>query len=270
MNKYLIAIEFENFLNGYLEKLKEALGMFEAEVEKAPRGSLKIVCKKSCTQFYYRKSPEDKEGKYIPKKERGLVKKLAGKKYAEKSLVWLRKQVQLVEKILADNCEKELLQVYEILPIAARVYVEPVLISPDLLAQKWLSVEYERLPFDRTETQFFTSRDEQMRSKSEIMIAEALYNAGVPYRYEFPLNIKGRGSFHPDFLCLNKRTGQEVIWEHFGLMDKPEYAANVMGKIAVYAQNGYVLGRNFIYTMESTAMPLNSKLVKLLIETHLV
>ena len=184
--------------------------------------------------------------------------------------MWLRKQVQLVEKILADNCEKELLQVYEILPIAARVYVEPVLISPDLLAQKWLSVEYERLPFDRTETQFFTSRDEQMRSKSEIMIAEALYNAGVPYRYEFPLNIKGRGSFHPDFLCLNKRTGQEVIWEHFGLMDKPEYAANVMGKIAVYAQNGYVLGRNFIYTMESTAMPLNSKLVKLLIETHLV
>ncbi len=239
MNKYLIAKEFENFLNGYLEKLKEALGMFEAEVEKAPRGSLKIVCKKSCTQFYYRKSPEDKEGKYIPKKERGLVKKLAGKKYAEKSLVWLRKQVQLVEKILADNCEKELLQVYEILPIAARVYVEPVLISPDLLAQKWLSVEYERLPFDRTETQFFTSRDEQMRSKSEIMIAEALYNAGVPYRYEFPL-------------------------------DKPEYAANAMGKLAVYAQNGYVLGRNFIYTMESSAMPLNSKLVKLLIETHLV
>ena len=132
MNKYLIAKEFENFLNGYLEKLKEALGKFEAEVEKAPRGSLKIVCKK----------------------------------YAEKSLVWLRKQVKLVEKILADNREKELLQVYEILPIAARVYVEPVLISPDLLAQKWLSVEYERLPFDRTETLFFTSRDEQMRSYS--------------------------------------------------------------------------------------------------------
>jgi hypothetical protein len=43
-----------------------------------------------------------------------------------------------------------------------------------------------------------------------------------------------------------------------------------MGKLAVYAQNGYVLVRNFIYTMESSAMPLNSKLVKLLIETHLV
>ncbi len=102
------------------------------------------------------------------------------------------------------------------------------------------------------------------------MIAEALYNAGVPYRYEFPLHIKGRGTFHPDFLCLNKRTGREIIWEHFGLMDKPEYAANAMEKIALYAQNGYILGRNFIYTMESLAMPLNSRLVKLLIETHLV
>ena len=113
--------------------------------------------------------------------------------------------------MLAGNREKELLQTYEKLPKEARLLVEPVLLEPELLAQKWQAVEYERLPFDKTDTQFFTSRDEQMRSKSEIMIAEFLHNAGVPYRYEFPLHIKGRGTFHPDFLCLNKRTGQEIL-----------------------------------------------------------
>ena len=269
MNSILLANEVENFLENYRQRLKEAQSKLEVELEKAPQGSLKIVCKKTCTQFYYRKSPEDKEGMYIPKKDRALVKKLAVKKYAEKAVGPLRKQVKLVEKMLTGNHEKALQQAYAGLSKEARLLVEPVLLEPEQLAQKWQAVEYERLPFDRTVSHFFTSRDEQMRSKSEIMIAEALYNAGVPYRYEFSLHIKGRGTFHPDFLCLNKRTGQEIIWEHFGLMDKPEYAANAMEKIALYAQNGYVLGRNLIYTMESLAMPLNSKLVKLLIETHL-
>lgn len=270
MNSILFVNELGNFLVGYRQKLKQARSELEGQLVKAPQGSLKIVCKKTCTQFYYRKSPEDKEGTYIPKKDRDLVKKLAVKKYAEKAMVPIRKQVKLVEKMLTGNHEKALQQAYAGLPKEARILVEPVLLEPELLAQKWQAVEYERLPFDKTDTQFFTSRDEQMRSKSEIMIAEFLHNAGVPYRYEFPLHIKGRGTFHPDFLCLNKCTGQEIIWEHFGLMDKPEYAANAMEKIALYAQNGYVLGRKFIYTMESSAMPLNSKLVKLLIETHLV
>ena len=270
MNSILLANEVENFLENYRQRLKEAQSKLEVELEKAPQGSLKIVCKKTCTQFYYRKSPEDKEGTYIPKKDRALVKKLAVKKYAEKAVGPLRKQVKLVEKMLTGNHEKALQQTYAGLSKEARLLVEPVLLEPEQLAQKWQAVEYERLPFDRTVSHFFTSRDEQMRSKSEIMIAEALYNAGVPYRYEFPLHIKGRGTFHPDFLCLNKRTGQEIIWEHFGLMDNLEYSARAMEKIALYAQSSYVLGQNFIYTMESSAMPLNSKLVKLLIETHLV
>lgn len=270
MNSILLANEVENFLEDYRQKLKQAQSKLEAELEKAPQGALKIVCKKQYTQFYYRKGPGDKEGSYIPRKEAALVKKLAVKKYAEKAMGPLCKQIQLVERLLACNQEKALQKAFEGLHRAARLLVEPVLLEPEQLAQKWKAVEYEGLPFDKTESHFFTSRDEQMRSKSEIMIAEALFNAGVPYRYEFPLHIKGRGTFHPDFLCLNKRTGKEIIWEHFGLMDKPEYAANAMEKIALYAQNGFILGQNFIYTMESSAMPLNSKLVKLLIETHLV
>ncbi len=270
MKSILLVNELENFLEAYRQKLKKARSELEGELVKAPQGSLKVVCKEKLTQFYYRKVPGDKEGTYIPRKEADLVKKLAVKKYAEKTVGPLCKQIQLVERLLACNQEKALQLAFEGLHKAARLLVEPVLLEPEQLAQKWQAVEYEGLPFEKTDRQFFTSRDEQMRSKSEIMIAEALYNAGVPYRYEFPLHIKGRGTFHPDFLCLNKRTGREIIWEHFGLMDKPEYAANAMEKIALYAQNGYVLGRNFIYTMESSAMPLNSKLVKLLIETHLV
>ena len=35
----------------------------------------------------------------------------------------------------------------------------------------------------------------------------------VPYHYEAPLYLKGRGIIHPDFTVLNIRTRQEYYWE---------------------------------------------------------
>lgn len=136
MNGVLLVNELENFLETYSQKLRQAQAELECKLEKAPQGSLKIVCKKTCTQFYYRKSPEDKEGMYIPKKDRDLVKKLAVKKYAEKAVGPLCKQIQLVEKMLACNQEKALQQAFEGLHKAARPLVEPVLNEPERLAQK--------------------------------------------------------------------------------------------------------------------------------------
>ena len=44
MNRYFIAKEYETFLKEYEEKLKAAQVKLEAELEKAPQGSLKIIC----------------------------------------------------------------------------------------------------------------------------------------------------------------------------------------------------------------------------------
>ena len=145
------------------------------------------------------------------------------------------------------------------------VCVEKLLLDQKRFVDKLLSEDLEKKILGIYEG-FFP--EVQGMIKSEIMIADALFHAKVPYRYEFPVRIKGRGIFHPDFLCLNRRTGKEVVWEHFGLMDNPEYAANALEKIALYAQNGFVLGSGFIYTMETSVRPLSSRLVKQLIEAH--
>lgn len=74
---------------------------------------------------------------------------------------------------------------------------------------------------------------------------------------------------HPDFYCLNLRTRQEFAWEHFGMMDDPEYAARATEKIGLYAENGFFPGKNLIITMETSAKPLSSKLLKSVIQTYL-
>ncbi len=77
-------------------------------------------------------------------------------------------------------------------------------------AEIWQNISYEGKAFTEDTPTLLTSRDEKVRSKSEIIIADALNRLGIPYRYEYPLEItneKGiRKTFYPDFICLNLRT----------------------------------------------------------------
>lgn len=79
----------------------------------------------------------------------------------------------------------------------------------------------------------------------------------------------GKITVYPDFLCLNLRTRQEFIWEHFGLMDDPKYAANFVRKLHIYADNGIIAGHNLIITTESSKEQLNPKHVEELIKLYL-
>ncbi len=116
-----------------------------------------------------------------------------------------------------------------------------------------------------------TMNGENVKSKSELIIADRLRNAGVPYHYESDMFITdGRKGWymkwHPDFRVLNLRTGREYWWEHFGRMADPEYFAMCMYKLETYAKNGLYIGDNLIITMESDSVQLGTDYVDLLIE----
>ena len=268
LEKYLIAGSLREFLEDYLKSIEDVLGALKKSIKKAPSGTLKVVKRQAGVQFYYRKSSGDKQGRYLSKKNLDFAGQLAQKKYDVCVEKLLLDQKRFVDKLLSEDLEKKILGIYEGFFPEVQGMINPSVLSPEKFAEIWQAVEYKRLSVDGGPTDLLTIRGEQVRSKSEIMIADALFHAKVPYRYEFPVRIKGRGIFHPDFLCLNKRTGKEVVWEHFGLMDNPEYAANALEKITLYAQNGFVLGNGFIYTMETSARPLSSRLVKQLIDAH--
>ena len=167
---------------------------------------------------------------------------------------------------------------YQKLASTRREVVSPLTLDDGAYAAAWLKVEYRHKKIPEDAPQLYTENNEQVRSKSEVIIANALKAAGVPYRYEFPLLVDRNPEadagadfcqLHPDFYCLNLRTRQEFAWEHFGMMDDPEYAARATEKLELYAENGFFPGKNFIITMETSAKPLSSKLLKSVIKTYL-
>ena len=74
---------------------------------------------------------------------------------------------------------------------------------------------------------------------------------------------------HPDFLCLNLRTREEFIWEHFGLMDDSDYSTKAVQKLQTYNQNGIHHGQSLIISTETSELPLNTKHIENIIQTYL-
>ncbi len=77
-----------------------------------------------------------------------------------------------------------------------------------------------------------------VRSKNEVIIATIL-DAIAPDRwlYERPLTIDGVTKY-PDF-AIQKASGDEIIWEHLGMMGNPRYASDWATKKAWYLANGF-------------------------------
>ena len=68
----------------------------------------------------------------------------------------------------------------------------------------------------------------RVRSKSEGTIVDLLLEYEALFRYECKIFLRGLGEIHPDFIILNKRTGEEFVWEHFGKVDDWKYANDMV------------------------------------------
>lgn len=256
-----------------LSQLNAALLQLKKSQKNQPPGHLRIA-QKSATRnyFYHYTSPDDFNGKYIRKNQQALAKALAQKDYNLKLINQLEKEIQsLNEYLLQTKNGTAISDLYNSLCPVRQPLITPATLTDEQYASLWKSITWQWLPFPQDAPQYDTAQGEKVRSKSEVIIADALARHGIPYRYEFPLKLqrieKNREPvyFYPDFCCLNIHTRQEFFWEHFGLMDDAEYATNAAGKLRLYAENNIFPGRNLIITMETKDEPLNTKLIEKII-----
>lgn len=82
-----------------------------------------------------------------------------------------------------------------------------------------------------------TSKGLAMRSKSELLIAEALTHAGIGFEYEKPL-VLGGSIRYPDFTIENEISGRTVYWEHLGMLEREDYRKSWEKKLLWYRDNG--------------------------------
>lgn len=261
-------------IKNVLESRKEQLLRMKKDKEKAmkitPKGYLRICKKGTQVQYYHRVDPKDFNGVYIPQKNIGLARKLAQKDYDEKLLVCIEKELKALEKYLTSVPTIFPEEIYGTLHEARRKLICPIREPEEEYVSNWQNTEYSGKDFDVFTPKLYTAKGERVRSKSEVIIADSLNRAGIPYRYECPLYVEGWGTVYPDFTVLNVGERKEIYWEHLGMMDDQEYMERALEKINIYAQNGILSGKNLILTYETAKVPLNQKIVQIMIEQYLI
>lgn len=250
------------------------------------------VCKENKHfKYYIISSPEDTNGKFIPKKNLAVVRRIIQRDYERKLCKFLKKAIPLLEAFIKFFSTENLENAFSALHPGRQALIEPIIPTREQFIKQWLNAPYKQLPFSEGSPEFITASGIRVRSKSEVIIADTLTRLDIPFRYEQPHVISNIQSshktphnasypscgtqqtsahpatrrsvtVHPDFTCLNPRTREEFIWEHFGLMGNADYAHNAILKISQYASSGFILGKNFIATFEDDETPLATKLVQ--------
>lgn len=95
-----------------------------------------------------------------------------------------------------------------------------------------------------------TVNNEFVRSKSEVIIADALHDSHIDYTYEKPLLLSDGKTYYPDFTIEDAESGITYYWEHCGLLEDKSYSARWKKKKQLYADNGIIEGKNLIVTRD--------------------
>lgn len=263
-SKIILALNIlKKTLDGLIVKCEKTDMKGEKAVVRTEKGQIRI----------YAKRKSDPNVRYLPKSNAQEIKVLAQRRYDIKLL-----EVAKAEKLQIEKCLKvlepdaDIEKVFDSMPEALKPYITANEKTDTGYAQRWQNrvvAQAKRLGDDEG---YKTMRGDVVRSKSEVIIADRLFKAGIPYRYEvsFPMKFEDLKNVYPDFQILKTSTKEEFFWEHLGMMDDPKYANAQLKKISSYARKGYIPGKNLILTFESKERPLDTFCVDGLIETFLL
>lgn len=253
-------------ITAQLEIVDRLIKQAEAAVENRPAGEdiLIVAVKNNYTEWYLKQNGKGR--RYMKKKEEPLARMLAQAAYAKGFLKTAQMVWESLRKLQASGLQRSAACMYEALAApfeelspARKALVEPYVLPEKEFVPAWENAAYEGLPFAEDDPEIFTERGVRVRSKSEKMIADKLDILGIPYRYEYPVYIRGLGIIHSDFTLLDPAERTKVVFEHFGLMEDPAYLRNALRKIDLFERNGYFLGDTFLCTFESREHVLDMK-----------
>ena len=256
---------YELMRKEYCQIIKE-MERIQTQIDKLPEGKLIYTRNGKYSKWYYNNGHETK---HLPKKNRKFAQKLSYKKMLVFRLEKLKREKIALDFYLrhhSEDAEKTEQNFYH-----SSEFQE--LLSENF---KPLKTEFDELSTEMHKKQDFFAENKvyptlsglMVRSKSEVLIATLLEQYSLTFEYEHPWKVQGK-YFYPDFLIRHPKTGQWILWEHFGLMDDPEYAKRAYEKIQAYIASGIIPGVHMIITFETKNHPLSVKTVEDMIKSFL-
>ncbi len=263
---------FFQLIEQEIRREEQLLKQWNSKLESAPKGYISARKRKFITSYYWnreegrgenkkqvQKNITDNKGFVLQLVEKQLAKKISQR--CESNLRFLRKLRRYYKAVDINDILRQLPETYcEIIKLREKKTLEARLNQP-----------YKKAPFNSLSHKHETDYGELVRSKSEQLIANALYAYGIPFHYEeIFVYRKGVGSvIYPDFTILLP-DGNVIIWEHLGLLSDLGYCQRTAEKLNIYQQNGYTIGKNLILTMDDSNQNVSSVLINHIIETQIL
>ena len=218
------------------------------------KGRIKINASSKYPQIYLITKSKDLNGKYLGKKDANMISRYCQRDYSKRVLKKIQDLINKLEKFLnalpSELCSASLENFLAEKNQVRRKYLTDSVLSDEEFVKAWLFVKYKGKAFLETNSELVTDRGERVRSKSEMLIANKLATLGIPFKI----------TVYPDFTLLNKETRKEIILEHFGRMDDPEYVSHTLEKLNLYGRNGIFPGSRFLFTTETSRHPFDMRL----------
>jgi len=240
----------------------------EKKLQKVVEGRLEVSKNHNSYQYYLTQNVKPHKRLYLNKSRLNLAEKIAERDYYSLLLVNIKKNLYSLDAFIRSYKPQELINCYTRLSPARQKLIKPLFLSDIEYAQIWQARKFKQKKEEANDN-LLTMKDELVRSKSELIIADFLKAHDIPYHYEYPLKLKNGNIIYPDFFCLNPRTRQEFFWEHCGLMTNPTYSKNLIKRLREYSKLGIMPGKNLILTMECEESPLSTKELEVIIKSFL-
>ncbi len=248
----------------FLEKTKAKL---ERSLASSPTGRLSTSRKKRvpfsnekarATFAGYYLVMEDGRRIYLDKSQRKTIAALAQKEYDKRALLIVKKELRKLHAFLDYSEMPKLEDVFDQCLPEKQIFIVPAVRSDEVFRQDWLNQDYARKPLVDNDHPFPTEKGDMVCSKTEAQQADYMFYHGYDYLYEKRLDLidNCRPTWrYPDFTILDPVTREEVVFEHFGMVDDEGYQHSMFDKIRLYEENGYVIGQNFLFTFETAEHP---------------
>ena len=108
-----------------------------------------------------------------------------------------------------------------------------------------------------------------MRSKSEVIIANMMLMAGIPFVYEAPMFIEGQ-MLLPDFKILSMIDLKTVIIiEHQGMVFADDYANKFIRSVKQYLKSEWIPNQNLFFTFDNAKETLDVRQVTSILRKYI-
>lgn len=207
----------------------------------------------------------------MPKRERKLAERLVLRRLYTAQLNQLRQESELLNEY--ELFQKENVYSKEIQHLISKESPYYELLKNETIVgrknetyiRRWQEEEYQTNCAHQEHLLHKSLKGERLRSKSEVIIANALYMNHIPYRYECEL-VLGDAILYPDFTILHPDTLDVYYWEHFGMMHQVSYRETTWQKLRLFGEYHIYPFHQLITTYESEELSLDSELIQKIID----